>query len=55
VCTYKPVEKTYETKRIVCELKPEEVTRMERYCEMVPYQTTIKVPVRVPVCPAPCP
>jgi hypothetical protein len=45
VCTYKPVEKSYDVKRIVCELKPETVVRKEKYCEMVSYQKTIKVPV----------
>jgi hypothetical protein len=48
VCNYKPVERTYQTRRIVCEVKPEVVTRKERYCEMVPYQTKIQVPVWCP-------
>jgi hypothetical protein len=48
VCSWKPEERTVETRRVICEWKPETITRKERYCEMVPYQTTVKVPVCVP-------
>ena len=53
VCSYKTEQRTVECRRVVCECVPETVTRKERYCVMVPYQTTVKVPV--PACPAtPC-
>ena len=44
VCSYKPTVETIQCKRIVCETKPETVTRKERFCVMVAYQTTVKVP-----------
>jgi hypothetical protein len=50
VCTMRPETKTYQVKRLVCETRPETVVRKERYCEMVPYQTTVKVAVCKPVC-----
>jgi hypothetical protein len=49
-CFYRPVEQTYQVRRMVCDIKPEIQTRTERFCVMVPYQTTVKVPVCVP-CP----
>jgi hypothetical protein len=48
VCSYKTEERTVECRRVVCECVPETVNRKERYCVMVPYQTTIKVPVCTP-------
>jgi hypothetical protein len=54
VCTYVPVEKKGVRRDVVCETKPVNGVRLERYCVMVPYQTTVKVPVCVP-CPAPPP
>jgi hypothetical protein len=52
MCSYKPVEETVQCRRIVCEVRKENVTRKERYCVMVPFQTTVKVPVCVN--PNPC-
>jgi hypothetical protein len=49
VCSYKAQEKTWETKCTVYDCKPETVMQKVRYCERVPYTTTIKVPV-YPVC-----
>src|SRR5262249_39170599 len=49
VCNWKPVEQTREVRRIVCDWKPETVTRKVSYCTMVPYETTVRVPVCVPV------
>jgi hypothetical protein len=50
VCSYRPQEMTYDVRRVVCEWKTETVVRKQYYCEMVPYQTTVRVPVCVPVC-----
>jgi len=54
VCSYTPQERVIECRRIVCDYKPETVVRKERFCVMVPYQTTIKVPVCTPVCAPVC-
>jgi hypothetical protein len=48
VCEWKREMKNIQTRCTVWECKPETVTRMVRYCVRVPYETTIKVPVRVP-------
>jgi hypothetical protein len=45
VCTMKAEEKTIQQTRVICEWKPETITRKEKYCVMVPYETTIKVAV----------
>jgi hypothetical protein len=50
VCEWKREMKNFQTKCTVWECKPETVTRKVRYCVRVPYETKIKVPVRVP-CP----
>jgi hypothetical protein len=55
VCRMRPEEKTIQTTRVICETKLETIVRKERYCVMVPYQRTIKVPVCVPACPPPGP
>jgi hypothetical protein len=48
VCTLKPEEQTIQRTRVICETKPETITRKETYCVMVPYEKTIKVPVCTP-------
>ncbi len=53
VCNFRPVER--EGVRTVC--KPFEVKKTieQPYCEMVPFETVVKVPVCVPApCPSPC-
>jgi hypothetical protein len=45
VCTYHPVQQTVTCCRTVCEVRPETVTRTVCYCEMVPYEVCIRVPV----------
>lgn len=49
VCSYKKEEKTTEYKVRVCEMKQVKEMRKVKYCEKVPYETTIKVCVRKPV------
>lgn len=48
VCCPKPVEQTVQCRKLICELKPETVTRREAYCVLVPHEVTVKVPVCVP-------
>jgi len=56
VCSYKQETRTVETRHVVCDIKPETVTRKVSYCVSVPYQTTVKVPVCVPASgPTCCP
>ena len=57
VCTYKEEVRKWTTKHVVCTWKEDTEMRKERYCVSVPYPTTVKVPVCVPVCPPPpvCP
>ena len=50
VCSYRAEERSYTCKRIVCDFKAEEFVQKVRYCEMVPYTTTVKVAVCTPVC-----
>jgi hypothetical protein len=53
VCTYRSVQK--DGVRKVCQ--PYHVKKLvdQRYCEMVKYETTVKVPVCTPVpCASPC-
>jgi hypothetical protein len=50
VCSWKPTEKKWETHHTVWENKPETVTRKQKYCEMVAYETKVKVPVCTPCC-----
>jgi len=45
VCHTKQETRTAETRCTVWECKPEVVKSKVRYCERVPYQTTVKVPV----------
>jgi hypothetical protein len=45
VCTYRPVQETVPCCRMVCETRPETVTQTVRYCELVPYQAVVLVPV----------
>jgi hypothetical protein len=45
VCHYQQQQKTVPVTRLVCEWKPEVVTRTVSYCTMVPYTTTVRVPV----------
>jgi hypothetical protein len=47
VTKYQPVEKTGVVRRVVCEKVQETVTVAQTSKELVPYTTTIKVPVRV--------
>jgi hypothetical protein len=54
VCHYEQQQKVYETKCLVWECKPEKVMKKVRYCERVPYQTTIKVPVCAASCDTGC-
>jgi hypothetical protein len=49
VCTLKPVTKEVEIKQRICEYETVKGVRTERYCELVPYQTIIRVAVCVPV------
>lgn len=53
VCNYRQEERTIQCKRIVFDIQPETVVRKVRECVMVPYTTTVKVPVCVPVACAP--
>jgi hypothetical protein len=53
VCSYKPTERTWETRCTVWECKPEVVKQKVKYCEYVPYTTTVKVPV-CPTAPTCC-
>jgi hypothetical protein len=53
VCSYKPVKKTYQVTRVVATCKPVTATRTVKYCVMVPYKATVKVPV-YSCAPAPC-
>lgn len=48
VCYYKPEVRNWETKRMVCEYKPEPAKRTEWYCEWVPHKTKVMVPVCCP-------
>lgn len=50
ICCPKPVEQIVQCCKLVCELKPETVTRRECYCVLVPHQVTVRVPVCVPAC-----
>ncbi|MBY0523658.1 MAG: hypothetical protein K2R98_09670 [Gemmataceae bacterium] len=52
VCSYRAEERVIQCRRCVMEYKPETVVRKERFCVMVPVQTTVKVPVctAVPCC-----
>lgn len=50
VCSYVPKVCTYETRKVVCELKPETIIKKERYCVLVPCQVHVKVPVLVSCC-----
>jgi hypothetical protein len=43
VCHYEQQQKVSETKCLVWECKAEKVMKKVRYCERVPYQTTVKV------------
>ena len=56
VCHYRQEPKTYECRHIVYDCVPQKVMRKVSYCEMVPYQTTVKVPVPrcIPCCVACC-
>jgi hypothetical protein len=51
VCSYRPEQRTYQVRRMVCQITTETVLRREWYCQTVPYQTTVKVPV--PAAPSP--
>ncbi len=56
VCHPHPEQRTVQVCRVVCEPRQVTVVRRECYCVMVPYQTTVKVPVCTPApAPAPCP
>ncbi|GIW81933.1 MAG: hypothetical protein KatS3mg105_3740 [Gemmatales bacterium] len=48
VCRMKPVEKEIECRRYVPECKPVTVVQKQRYCEMVPVESTIRIPVCCP-------
>jgi hypothetical protein len=50
VCCYKPVQKTVQCRRIVCDMVPKRIVRTVCYCEMVAYQTTVRVPVCATAC-----
>jgi hypothetical protein len=50
-CRWEPQVKQFTQRRYIPECRPETVSTVRRYCVMVPYQTTVKVPVRVPCCP----
>jgi hypothetical protein len=47
----KPVERTYTYTESIPETKPVKLIRQELYCEQVPYQRVIKVPVYTPCNP----
>ena len=47
-----PKTETVQVRKVVFDVKPEVVTRTVSYCERVPYEQKIKVPVCVPA-PAP--
>jgi hypothetical protein len=53
VCTCVPVQKTQVVKRCVTECVATKVVNKVQYCEMVPYETTVKVAVCTP-CTTPC-
>jgi hypothetical protein len=48
VCSYRPEERTFECRRIVCEYQPQTVTCKQRYCVMVPYTAKVMVPAGCP-------
>jgi hypothetical protein len=54
VCSMKQETRKIETRHIVCDVKPEKVTRTVHYCVTVPYQTTVKVPVCTTACAPTC-
>ncbi len=49
VCRLEAHEQIVDRKRLVMECVPTKVLQVRRYCVMVPYQTTVRVPVCVPV------
>jgi hypothetical protein len=49
VVSCKQVEKSGVAQHLVHSWVPEQVTVQQAYCEMVPYQYTVRVPVPVPV------
>jgi hypothetical protein len=49
----RPVERTYEYTESVPEVKKVKLVRQELYCEKVPYQRIVRVPVYTPCCGAP--
>lgn len=54
VVTCVPVQKVNVVRRCVTECVAEKVKQKVSYCEVVPYETTVKVAVCTP-CPTPCP
>lgn len=53
-CSYRQETRNIQCRRVYCECRPETVVRKVRYCEMVPCQTTIRVPVCTPCCNTCC-
>lgn len=51
VCQWVPEERVVETRRMEWFSVPEKQIVVRRFCTMVPYQTTVQVPVCVPCCP----
>ncbi len=55
VCRLESQEQVVDCKRLVTECVPTKVLQVRRYCVLVPYQTTVRVPVCLPVgAPVPC-
>jgi hypothetical protein len=46
--SYQPQERSGTSRQLVSEWVPKNVTQTVSYCEMVPYQTTVRVPVYGP-------
>jgi hypothetical protein len=54
VCTYQTKEEVVNVTRCVPYTYTEEQVVTRRFCVMVPYQATVRVPVCTPVCSTPC-
>jgi hypothetical protein len=53
VCKWEAQARETKCKRYIPECRPEVVETVRRYCVMVPYEATIRVPVCVPCCSSP--
>jgi hypothetical protein len=54
-CTTKTEERTKTCTNVYIDCKQVPVVHKVRYCEMVPYQTTVKAPACPPACAPACP